>query len=351
MRNINKLLVMLLSGTALVACNSGGNSSSAPTTQAYIADFSQNSISHCSVAGDGSLTNCSAATIESTLFNDPAGVAINNNNLYINNSGFDSARSTESSVVVCQLSNANPVNCQVQHPQNASGAGVLYYPIGITFNGNYVYMANWGMNDGTVPPSYAQCPVSNGAVNWNNCQKVGLSIDGNNMPGTGTPEVVVFNNGYGYVTDQQDDGYVKCDVNATSGVLSSCQFSKVDQVSDIKAVGPRSLMFRNGYAYFVNSGYHGGAAVDGAVSSYTKCTVNNDGSLSGCATSQISGLNSPTALVYNNGYIYITNEQGPGYSYTQCTINSVNGSLENCATNISGNSSLAMPAYTYLVFN
>lgn len=345
-------MLLLCAAAAVSACNSGtsGGNTQPPAQQVYIADFAQNGLQQCSVANNGILANCASVALESNLFNNPAGVVINKGTLYINNSGFTGGR-VESSVVQCELNASTAVNCSVHHPMNSSGEAVLYYPIGITFYNNYVYLANWGNNDGTVPPSYAQCLVNNGVVNWNNCLKVGLSVNGSNMPADGTPEVVVFNNGYGYVTDQQDDGYVKCDVSSASGVLSNCQFSKVDQISVIKAVGPRSLMFHNGYAYFANSGYHGGLPVSGAVSSYSKCSVNGDGSLSSCSTFNIWGLNSPTALVYNNGYVYITNEQGPGYSYTQCSINSANGNLENCATNISGNSSLSMPAYTYMVFN
>lgn len=349
MKNLhNNVLLSSIIACYLVACNSGSSGNSSTPIQAYISDFSQNAISQCTVT-DGVLSNCVTAPIESNLFNNPVGIAIDNGYLYINNSGFGIG--VESSVVECKLNGITPSNCKIQHPKTQSGDSVLYYPIGITFYNNYVYIANWGMNDGSVPPTYAQCPINNNSVNWENCTKVGLSTNGNNMPADGTPEVVVFNNGYGYITTQQNDGYVKCNVKDSNGLLNNCQFSFVDQLSAIKAVGPRSMMFLNGYAYFVNSGYHGGTQVEGAVSSYTQCKVNTNGSLSPCKTLQIAGLNSPTALVAYNGYVYMTNEQGPGYSYTQCTANQINGELENCTTYVSGSSNLLMPAYTYLTFN
>jgi hypothetical protein len=113
-------------------------------------------------------------------------------------------------------------------------------------------------------------------------------------------------------------------------------------------------MFNGDYAYFVNSAYHGGEPVIGAVSSYTKCDVNAEGTLSNCSTSTPAApgeLNSPTAIVKRGNSAYITNEQGPGYNYTKCNIGQRFGTLSNCTTRqTGGSSSTIVPAYTQLVF-
>ena len=288
---------------------------------------------------DGTLENCQNIT-PSVGLNNPTGVAINNGYLYIMNSAFTQPSTIGSSYTQCSASDAtNP--CTLTTP---TGNGALNNPIGITIQNNYAYIANYSNQ------TYTLCKVNILNNNLTDCSTNAI----NGMPLTGTPEVVIINNGYAYITDQVDDGYMQCKVNAADGTLSVCQFKPLAGSGDTVApVGPRGGMINGNYAYFVNSGYHGGNPVPDAVSSYTKCTTNPNGDLSNCMTSLTAPgvLNSPTGIALNGSYVYITNEQGPGYSYTMCSIDAANGSLISCNTSqTGGSSSTPQPSYTYITF-
>ncbi len=357
--NIKKLFVMVIAGPILASCNNGSSSSNTNPpqnpTQVYISVFGDNKLQQCSLSSDNLFACPDNPPLSSNLLKNPAGNAIYNGNIYISNSAFGNG--DVSNVVRCPISNGNidMASCSIANSANIG----LNHPIGLTILNKKAYMANWGDANATTKPTYTYCDINDNDAQLSNCSSPQIGSTG--MPDTGTPEQIAFyltqNNTYkAYITDQQDDGYAQCDVLA-DGSLSNCNFNQLVQGASGDAVptGPRGMLFYNGFAYFVNSGYHNGQKVANTVSSYTMCNVdNNSGNLNGCNTyKDASGLllNSPTGISQYNGYIYITNEDGPGYSYSRCT-SSTTGVLTNCQTFFtSGSITPTNPVYTYMSFS
>ncbi|MDQ5921394.1 MAG: hypothetical protein QG673_1452 [Pseudomonadota bacterium] len=146
-------------------------------------------------------------------------------------------------------------------------------------------------------------------------------------------------------------------VDSESGGLNNCQFESLEMGSgNVEPRGPRQMIINNGYAYFADSGSHGGGTLQ-LQSAYTLCSVSPvDGRLSACSTQQTypGELNSPTGIAVNGSYIYITNEIGPagestGYSYTMCNIGE-SGFLINCNNLIPQGIVNPTTAGTYLTY-
>jgi hypothetical protein len=308
------------------------------STQAYIADFSGNNIQQCAVSNDdGSLQKCKVVA-SSNIFNNPSGVAIYQNSLYINNSALDKSSPISSSYLRCTLNyRQEPTGCKLNYIDELNG------PMGISFYNDNAYIANF--NSGT----YTRCKANSDGLSQCNTQLIP------NLPDAGTPEAFAFHNGFAYITDQKNDGYMVCRLTPSGLLANDCQFSPLSRDGVLKAVGPRGMLVDKNYIYFVNSGYHGPEKVTGAISSYTQCTISENGLLSNCTTMTLAAtelLNSPTAIVKHGDYVYITNEQGPGYNYTKCSIEFTSGQLTNCVNATTGGAAdTPTPAYTHLVFS
>ncbi len=317
----------------------------ATNVYAYISDFGGNRLLKCLVnVNNGQLANCQYVNQPNSL-NQPTGVAVNNGYLYVNNSAFNTS---------------NPVSSTAKCIINggiSTLSDCIYYTIGIvnpigftisTINGNtYAYIANYDSSTSShaKPGSVTKCRVNSSDGVLNNCSTMSASsISLQNNP---TPEVVTINtnasNGpVAYITDQQNAGYSFCNVNEIDGSFRSCSFNTLANsgVDSITPIGPRQMTIIGNYAYFALSGNTGGQTTQYA-SGYTRCSVNGvDGSLSGCSSQQTAPgqLNSPTGIAYNNGYVYITNENGVpdtsiGYSYTMCNVNEA-GLLANCSNQV-----------------
>ncbi len=333
---------MFVSVIILCACNSGGTAS-VSSTYAYISDFNGNKLLQCTVnSNNGKLVNCRNIAQLNTL-NAPTGIAIKNGQIYVNNSGFNTApQPVQSSNVQCAFSGGISTlsGCLVASPSGVSN------PIGFTINGSYAYIANYFGGPGyTRPGSYTLCSISPINGNLTTCNTESAPSIG--MAESATPEVITINNNtisgsVAYVTDQQNAGYAFCSVSQVDGSLigSSCIFeSLVQGGGNIVPRGPRQMIINNGYAYFTDSGNTGGGTTQ-YDSGYTLCSVSAvDGSLSNCSSQQTSSsvsgqLNSPTGIAVNGNYVYITNEIGAagestGYSYTMCNIGT-SGFLTNC---------------------
>ncbi|MBX9598761.1 MAG: hypothetical protein K2X04_09320 [Burkholderiales bacterium] len=340
LKNIIIMSAVSVGAIGVYGCSSGSSSSStASGTYAYISDFGGNKLLQCSVnSNNGQLVNCQNIAQPNTL-NAPTGIALNNGQIYVNNSGFNSGfQSVQSSSIQCALSGgiATLSGCLVSSPTGVSN------PIGFTINGSYAYIANYFGGPGyTKPGSYTWCSLEQSTGNLTNCNTE--SAPGIAMESSATPEVITINNNttignsVAYVTDQQNAGYSYCKVSNIDGSLNSCSFeSLVAGSGGITPIGPRQMTIINGYAYFADSGNTGGGTKQ-FDSAYTLCNVSpTDGKLSHCSTQQTSPgqLNSPTGIAINGNYVYITNENGPagesvGYSYTMCNI-SESGFLANC---------------------
>lgn len=341
----NLLLILSVTAFSLTACNSAGTATSTTTgIYAYIADFSGNALQKCVVASDGTLSFCQNIAQPGTL-NNPTGIAINNGQIYVNNSAFTVPSSVPSSYTQCLLNNSMTTlsGCSINTQPG------LQYPIGITISGNYSYIGNYFATESYARPgTYTLCNVESNTGSLINCQTNQIE----NIPADGTPEVVVINNNFGYITDQTNSGYMFCNVSTESGSLNSCQFESLESgIGGVIPIGPRGMMINNGYAYIVNSGVVNNAII--GASSYTVCSVNPErGTLTNCSTQETSPgkLNSPTGIAVYESNVYITNEDGPGYSYTMCGIG-LNGFLTNCSTySLSGATTQTGPWLTYIAF-
>jgi len=335
----NILLMITAAVTFLTACNNGSSSDNpANTKQVFLAVFSANAYHQCKVDQPTGLFSCESEPLPLSQLNTPTGVAIYKNHIYINNSAFGVG--PDSSVLKCTLNGTQPLTDCVLNNESAT-QGALDHPIGITFYNDKAYIGNFGSAESN--PRYTQCNIADNG-DLTPCETITLESTIN-----GTPEVIEFNNNFAYITDQLNNGYFTCNVEENTGHLTNCVLSSLSESSAIvPAVGPRGMLINNGYAYFVNSGFHGGTQIE-SIATYTKCSVESSGQLSSCQTTALAGLSSPTDIVYDGNYIYITNEKFQGLSYTKCTINSTNGDLENCYTEV-GQNEPGTIYYTYLAF-
>jgi hypothetical protein len=156
-------------------------------------------------------------------------------------------------------------------------------------------------------------------VNGSGSLALGYSyLDDSGTPQSGTASIAYASiPGFLYLTDLVGD-VVSCAVSGVDGSLSSCATA----ASGFSAAGaPTGIAFSGNWVYVTP----GAAATDVDV-----CPVYPNGTLGTCTLATTFVSNAPNALAVSGGYLYVTNADNPDvYS---CTINA-DGSLSGCNTN------------------
>lgn len=168
----------------------------------------------------------------------------------------------------------------------------------------YAYVANGGTT------SVSQCQVNSSTGALSSCSTITAGIT--------NPYGIALNNNYAYVANSAQNSVSLCTVTASTGALT-CSGTTGSGFSS-----PRMVALNQGFAYVANN-------TGGTV---TKCTVNaSTGALSSCAVTS-GGFNNPRGISFNNGFAYVTNNGGSTVS--QCTVSASTGEFSGCASTGSG---------------
>lgn len=230
---------------------------------AYITNAGDNTVTRCSIdVADGTFDLCGDSGA-SNIFNEPLGLA------------FDTSDFLYGYVV--NSNNADITKCRVGTTDGAFSActdavEILSSPNGIaiqTFGGtDYAYIANAA--SGTI----TQCTVNSGTGALELCEDSGLGAVFSFPVSIG---FFTSADTYAYVSDTAEGGsggVWQCDVNTSTGVLSSCSF-----FSDPAISGPKGITFAeedtDNYLYVGDGGTDQAAAciIDFATGNLTSCAA------------------------------------------------------------------------------
>ena len=295
------LATAIATGSSITTATLGlisGNTAVSVVPYAYIInDTSTTAPTVCTLTTTGGLSSCTSAG--GSGFNNAWAIAVSNGYAYITNSAGNN-------VNVCNISGGVLSSC-------ATSGSSLSSPRGIAISNNYAYIPNNGNNTLTA------CTVNAGSLSG--CATTGSGFTG--------PYGITINNGYAYVTNNGVNTVSYCVVN--SGILSSCATTGSGFTT------PGAIVINNGFAYVVNPG---------PTNTVIQCTVNLNGTLTGCVDSGAGAIfNNPFGIAINNGFAYVVNANGGG-SVTKCTVNAISGVFSGCVN--SGATGFATP--TGIVF-
>lgn|GEM_PF-1741858 len=249
---VRKCLVDTAGAIVEASCSNTGSELSRPigivlnNGYAYIANNITDTVTKCTVsAPNGELIGCAHSPLLGTPFNKPRGLLIHNNYAYVMSFAGDAVTKCDVSPSDGELSNCNDLIETFSRPQD------------IAISNGHAYITS--RNNNTV----TKCDVNPGTGALLNCTVTpnpAMEPD----PGFNGPYGIIINNGYAYVTNFLGEDVSKCNVDAVSGELSSCN------PTGTGFLAPINTFINNGYAYTTNFS-------DDSVS---KCTVNPaDGSL------------------------------------------------------------------------
>jgi hypothetical protein len=192
-------------------------------------------------------------------------------------------------------------------------------PYGISFSGNFAYIADRGNETSTpkVPGALQLCAV-------NTDDTFGACVPAAPMGLFQFPTAVAFSGSYAYVADA--DGAVGIQVCAVKpdGTLSGCAQTAKSLVPGATLPDvPDGIVIANGYGYIVD--YNGGHL--------TSCLVNGDGTLGSVAipcTQQVIGPKAE-GLTVNGAYLYVGTGADPTLT-TNITVCHLGANPINVAT-------------------
>lgn len=290
-------------GSTLINATLGGISSNTSTLTvsifAYITNFSNNSVSVCTVNANSTLGICNQFN---DAFNGPSGIKVNASATfaYVTNSN-------NNSVSIC------PINSNGTLSACAQSTDITFpfnSPSSITFNsqGTVAYVANFNGNTISICPILANatlgpCTLSNQTFNFPNSIRLNT---------TGT---------IAYVVNHLNNDVSICSVNPDS-TLGNCTLSPTTTLNHPVAI---DINNDNTFAYLTNSQNVGGNR------NASICPLNPDGTFGTCVefiSTLFNGGNfGKIALNDLNTFAYIVN-QNQNY-VSLCSINS-NGSFDTC---------------------
>lgn len=164
---------------------------------AYVANYNNQddptgaTVSQCTInPTTGALSSCNTTT----GFNNPFGIAIDDEFAYITNQG-------DNTVTQCTINPATGlfVSCK------AITASIVFTSLaGIAIKNGYAYIAQFSANE------VSKCTVDNAGATLSNCSTTS---------GFTTPFGVTINNGFAYITNGGDSTVSKCAVGSTGELL------------------------------------------------------------------------------------------------------------------------------------
>jgi hypothetical protein len=272
--SVPKLCVSLACLLALSACGGGGGSTPASTSTG-------GTTTSGGTTGGG--TTGGGTTGGGTTGGGTTPTALST--IYVTNND-----ATAGTVLKCSLNATTGAteNCTTQQ-------GTYQNPAGITVNGNYAYITNYGAN------TIQQCTIgSDGSLS--SCADAGAA-------GLNGPTDIQFKNNFAYIVNNlgsktvlNSDGTTntwvgsvsQCSVDASTGVLSNCHDLNVPITS-----APVTIGFTDQYAFIVNNGD----------SSLNVCSLDaTTGALSSCKKPITTGLTSPYGVTVNGSFLNIVNQ-------------------------------------------
>ncbi len=241
-----------LSGCTKVSDKSGSIVIKFSKKYSYTTNYNNNTINKCEVnIDDGSISKCSVVSIN---FNKPNGIYISGANAYIASAGDNKI-----------------YKCNVKSDGDFDGCGVTAYdknqalysmsPISININNNNAYITSVNSNKLTI------CQVNNS--NFESCNQV-TNTNFGNLDGTFFYTITSSEKlmAATYITARDLNKVFLCNIDLGTNVLSNCRESGSNFAK------PTTAIIKDNFI-FVGNG-------DGS-GNITKCNVNKDGLLSGCA--------------------------------------------------------------------
>ncbi len=174
---------------------------------------------------------------------------------------------------------------------------------------------------GDTPYPINLCNVKQSNGSFYNCQNSGFSYSGLTRPGQ-----IVFHNGYAYVTTYVGP-VLKCDIDNTSGLLSSC--GVVANLAGTNIIGIAFKETTNGelFAYIGDGNQNGQlwkCPVDLVSGSFGACTTNSQLFANGLLFETLKEFNGKTYLYLPDG-----NYGNPDQQVWKCPIDPVTGDVPN----------------------
>jgi Lactonase, 7-bladed beta-propeller len=227
----------------------------------------------------------------------------------------------------------------IPYKQSISCTNTGYAPTGAIAFVNPVWMAyslsgqQAYVTDSGPPAVVWLCNVDTITGNLTNCVNSGAS-------GISNPVAITLNSAgtLAYITDATNNNVELCNVNLLTGALSMCQDS---------GAGNSSSLFKNPGAVVLNPANTLAFIANRDNKNITYCTVNANGTLSGCATTT-GGVSfaRPFGLVVTQGNtMYVTDTASSGAVY-MCSINS-DGSLSSCTSAGYNSTGSALYSFSY----
>jgi hypothetical protein len=258
-----------------------------PPPHLYVAQLG-GSLSYCSLNADGTLSSCAAT---GNGFSAPTGIAFYGANFaYVADFG-------NNAVELCNVAFDGSLS-------GCAGTGSSFQsPWQLAINGNILYATNANSTSGVTT-----CTI---AVN-------GTLSACTQSAGSGTTGVAA-DSSYAYIGVAANTVNV-CVIGALGSLSGSCASTSAGVSTGTGFSTANGMSLAGGYAYIANQG-------NGTIS---VCTINPDGSLSGCALSSVGSA--PTDVVINGSQAYVDDASGNVYL---CAVGAA-GALTNCVVSNGG---------------
>ena len=176
------------------------------------------SVSKCVIGSSGALTNCIYTDTEQLLNGPGGGIAVYNDRVYISNG-------PNNNVIKCDVnpSTGDFTNC------NAETSSEFIYPVGVALSNGYAYIPNYYYSSSSTDAgnTITQCAVDLTTGSFYNCQ----NTEGGSKGAFIYPDGIGIHNGYAYINNygsSEDPGtssVSRCNIDPTTGALSSCIYT------------------------------------------------------------------------------------------------------------------------------
>ena len=312
----NGYCIFSASNTTPATINLNNNSSVKSPRFAYVSSYDSAQLTLCSVAADGTFSNCNSLSgpgpnnNPANTFGAPESVAVNNVGTFAYIADYYSG------VLQCSInsSNGSLSNCAV----TANDGPTIFEPesINLNPNGTFAYIGNYSSSTALI-----KCSVNSVTGNLNNC--VNTTENTFNYP----TNVVYASSGNKAYVGNFDHTYVYlCDLNSANGDLSNCSASPSSSTPNYYSFGiapnlNSTILYISGYNVAVK------CPIDATNDELTGCTTT--GYAPGGA---LYSFNETYGLTVNAAgtLAYIVSDSPD--KVTKCNIDTASGDLTNCVS-------------------
>jgi len=275
---------------------------------AYVANFSTDTVSKCTINLSAAVSTCSDSGQGTVFAPNPEFIAINPSKTiaYVSTTPSSTLRR-------CPIDPITGDFLPCDSPEPAPYG--IDNSLGLTLDptGTYIYITNFSPLE-----TITQCPVSD----FNNCTNA-CALNSCNTISNPYDISITPDGRFAYIVNAPsvNPSVTVCKVNAVTGALDPCSDSGAGTFSQPRgmAISPSGV-----FAYITDIGNN----------TITVCTINSiTGSLNSCTNANATLLSNPFDLALNatGNFAYITNVLTN--SITQCVVNTTSGLMSSCINN------------------